>query len=192
MGDVTDQAEWLPAQEDFIPDEEPEFGETVERRKERILWMNTVGSKGAEDDEGRMAQLLLLSKAPPIRPMQLALALLLGADGTIPAVTRMNNGELPQLPKSAMIEAELTLKGGVAQPHGTMLPPALAEICGEIDETSQLAALAAAGDRAALRECIEIDPALAGLDRLYVQDVVDKMIQLHSDVLNRFDEDYDD
>ena len=136
-----------------------------------------------------MAQILLLSKAVPIRPMQLALALLRGDDCDLPAVTRVNNGELPQLAKSAMIEAELTQRGGAIVPHGTMLPAPLAEICGEIDETNQLAAKAATGDRAALRECIEIDPALAGLDRLYVQDVVDKMIELHSDVISRLNED---
>lgn len=188
IGDVTDHAEWLPAQDDFVPDEEPVFGETVERRKERILWMNTVGTKGAQEKEGQMSQILLLSKAVPIRPMQLALALLRGDDCDIPAVTRVNNGELPQLAKSAMIEAELTQRGGAIVPHGTMLPAPLAEICGEIDETNQLAAKAATGDRAALRECIEIDPALAGLDRLYVQDVVDKMIEMHSDVISRLNE----
>ena len=189
IGDVTDHAEWLPAQDDFIPEEEPVFGESVERRKERILWMNTVGTKGAQEKEGKMAQILLLSKAVPIRPMQLALAILRGEDCDIPAVTRRNNGELPQLVKSAMIEAELTQRGGVIVPHGTLLPAPLAEICGEIDETNQLAALAATGDRAALRECIEIDPALAGLDRLYVQDVVDRMIEMHSDVISRLNED---
>ena len=188
IGDVTDHAEWLPAQDDFIPEAEPEFGEGVERRKERILWMNAVGMKGAQEKEGQMAQLLLLSKAPPIRPMQLALALLTGADCDIPAVTRVNNGELPQLAKSAIIEAELTQRGGEIIPHGTLLPLSLMEICGEIDETNRLAALAATGDRSALRECVEVDPALAGLDRLYVQDVVDRMIGLHSDVLSRFDE----
>ncbi len=188
IGDVTDHAEWLPAQEDYIPDAEPEFGEGVERRKERILWMNAVGAKGAQEKEGQMAQLLLLSKAPPIRPMQLALALLRGDDADIPAVTRRNDGELPQLPKSAMIEAELTLRGGKIVPHGTVLPAPLVEICGEIDETNQLAARAAAGDYSALRECIEVDPALAGLDRLYVQDVVDKMIELHSDVISRLND----
>ncbi|MBQ8201008.1 MAG: hypothetical protein IJZ74_04495 [Clostridia bacterium] len=188
IGDVTDHAEWLPAQDDYIPEEEPVFGETVERRKERILWMNTVGEKGAEEQEGKMAQILLLSKAVPIRPMQLALALLRDEDCDIPAVTRLNNGELPQLAKSAMIEAELSLRAGQIVPHGTLLPAPLAEICGEIDETNRLAAQAAAGDRIALRECIEIDPALAGLDRLYVQDVVDKMIEMHADVLGRFDE----
>ncbi len=189
VGDVTDHAEWLPAQEDFIPEEEPEFGEGVERRKERILWMNAVGMKDAQEKEGQMAQLLLLSKAPPIRPMQLALAVLRGDDCDIPAVTRTNNGELPQLAKSAMIEAELTQRGGAVVAHGTMMPLPLMEICGEIDETNHLAARAAAGDRSALRECIEIDPALAGLDRLYVQDVVNKMIELHSDIISRLTED---
>ena len=82
----------------------------------------------------------------------------------------------------------LTQRGGEIIPHGTLLPLPLMEICGEIDETNRLAALAATGDRSALRECVEVDPALAGLDRLYVQDVVDRMIGLHSDVLSRFDE----
>lgn len=188
VGDVTDHAEWLPAQEDYIPDAEPEFGESVERRKERILWMNAVGAKGAQEKDGQMAQLLLLSKAPPIRPMQLALAMLRGDDCDIPAVTRLNSGELPQLGKSAMIEATLTQRGGQVVPHGTMLPMALMEICGEIDETNHLAARAAAGDRSALRECIEVDPALAGLDRLYVQEVVSRMIEMHSDVISRLNE----
>ena len=191
IGDVTDHAEWLPAQDDYIPEAEPEFGEGVERRKERILWMNAGGAKGAQEKEGQMAQLLLLSKAPPIRPMQLALAILRGDDCDIPAVTRVNNGELRQLAKSAIIEAELTQRDGQIIPHGTMLPLPLMEICGEIDETNRLAAIAATGDRSALRECIEVDPALAGLDRLYVQDVVDKMIELHSDVLSRFDDEED-
>ena len=48
-----------------------------------------------------------------------------------------------------------------------------------------MAARAAAGDRTALRECIEIDPALAGLDRLYCQELVDKLIEMHDDVIER-------
>lgn len=185
IGDVTDHAELLPAQEDYIPEEDPAFGESVEQRKERILYMNTVGDKGAADKEGMMAQLLLLSKAPPIRPMQLALALLRHDSLTMEGVTRQNNGELPQLAKCAIIEARLTLQKGQICPHATKLPAPLAEICGEIDETNRLAAQAAMGDRSALRECIEIDPALAGLDRLYCQELVDKMIDMHDDVITR-------
>ena len=185
IGDVTDHAEFLPAQEDYIPEEEPVFGEGVEQRKERILHMNTVGDKGASDREGMMAQLLLLSKAPPIRPMQLALALLRGDSLTMDGVARVNSGELPQLPKHAIIEARLTLQKGETMPHGTQLPAPLVEICGEIDETNRLAAKAAMGDRSALRECIEIDPALSGLDRLYCQELVDRLIELHDDIIVR-------
>ena len=185
VGDVTDHAEFLPAQPDFIPDDKPEFGETVEKRKDRILYMNTVREKGADEREGMMAQLLLLSKAPPIRPMRLALALLRNETADLPAVTFRNGGELPQLSPDAVIESTLSLSEGRTVPHGILLPVSLADIMSEIDETSRLAARAAAGDRGALRECIEIDPALSGLDRIYCQDLVDKLIELHSDVIER-------
>ena len=117
--------------------------------------------------------------------MQLALALLRRESITIPAVARRNGGELPQLAKSAIIEAPLTLEKGEEKPHGYQLPGELAEVCGEIAETNALAAQAATGDRTALRQCVELDPALAGLDRLYCQELVDKMIELHQDVLPR-------
>lgn len=185
VGDVTDHAEFLPAQPDFIPDDKPEFGETVEKRKDRILYMNTVREKGADEREGMMAQLLLLSKAPPIRPMRLALALLRNETADLPAVTFRNGNELPQLSPDAVIESTLSLSDGTPVPHGILLPGSLADIMSEVDETSRLAARAAAGDRGALRECIEIDPALSGLDRIYCQDLVDKLIELHSDVIER-------
>ena len=117
VGDVTDHAEFLPAQPDYIPEEKPEFGETVERRKERILYMNTVREQGADAREGAMAQLLLLSKAPPIRPVRLALAVLRKEDGLYPAVTHRNGGDLPQLPPEAIVETGLRLEEGRAVPQ---------------------------------------------------------------------------
>ena len=183
-GDVTDHAEFLPAQPDYIPEEKPEFGETVERRKERILYMNTVREQGAEAREGAMAQLLLLSKAPPIRPMRLALAVLRGETAEIPAVTRRNGKEMPQLPENAVIETPLRLVNGREEPAGIRVPEALADIMREIDETNRLAAKAAEGDTSALRECVETDPALGGLDRLYCMDVVNALIGLHADMLS--------
>lgn len=183
VGDVTDHAEFLPAQPDFIPEEEPSFGETVEQRKERILHMNTIGQYGASTREGAMAQVMLLSKAPPIRPMKLALALLRGEDLDMPAVVRRNRGEIALLPERAIIESTLTLRDGETVPHGYVLPDDLIEIMGEVAETNSLAARAAMGDRSAMRECIEIDPALSGLDRLYCQELVEKLMELHQDVL---------
>ena len=186
VGDVTDHAEFLPAQDGFIPDERPEFGETVEKRKERILYMNTVREQGADSREGAMAQLLLLSKVPPVRPMKLALALLRKETAEIPAVARKNNGVLPQLPKDAIIETALVLKDGKDETPAIRVPEALADILGEVDNANRLAAKAAFGDREALRECVETDPALDGLDRLYVLDVVEALIRMHEDVLTHF------
>ena len=185
MGKVTDHAEFLPAQPDFIPEAEPTFGESVEQRKERILHMNTIASKGADSREGMMAQLVLLSKAPAQRPVQLALALLRGTDLRMAAVTRRNRGVLPQLENHAIIEAELTLRAGEDVSTARRVPEALADTLRAVDETNRLVARAAAGDRGALREAIETDPALDGLDRLYLQDVADKLIELHRDVLPR-------
>ena len=182
-GDVTDHAEFLPAQPDYIPDEKPEFGETVERRKERILYMNTVREQGADAGEGAMAQLLLLSKAPPIRPMRLALALMRKETGTYPAVTRRNGCEMPQLPREAVIETSLRLENGEPAECGIRIPEALAETMAEIDDANRLAARAAMGDPGALREYVETDPALGGLDRLYCQDVVEALIRLNEDML---------
>ena len=183
-GDVTDHAEFLPAQPDYIPEEKPEFGESVERRKDRILYMNTVREQGAEAREGAMAQLLLLSKAPPIRPMQLALAVLRKETAEIPAVTRKNENEMVQLPPEAVIETTLHLENGEEQKQAIRVPEALAEVLREVDEANRLAAKAAEGDMGALRECVETDPALGGLDRLYCMDVVQALIRLHEDVLS--------
>ena len=185
VGDVTDHAEFLPAQEGFIPDEHPEFGESVEKRKERILYMNTVREQGAESREGMMAQLLLLSKAPPIRPMRLALAVMRRETAEIPAVARRNGKTMPQMPAEAIIETGLTLVNGEDRTPEIRVPAALADILCEVDTANRLAAKAAGGDREALREYVETDPALDGLDRLYCLDVVNALIEMHQDVLKR-------
>ncbi len=147
--------------------------------------MNTVREQGAESREGAMAQLLLLSKVPPVRPMQLALALLRKETTEIPAVARKNNGILPQLPKDAVIETVLSLKDGRDETQEIRVSEALADILCEVDRANRLAAKAAFGDREALREYVETDPALNGLDRLYCLDVVDALIRMHEDVLTR-------
>ena len=68
------------------------------------------------------------------------------------------------------------------------MPEALAEILNEVDGANRLAALAAAGDRGAVREYVETDPALGGLDRLYCQDVVEALITQNEEIL-RFAQD---
>ena len=59
-------------------------------------------------------------------------------------------------------------------------------ILDEIAAVQWISAKAASGDRQALRDVIETDPALAGLDRLYCLDVVEALIRLNESVLDRF------
>ncbi len=186
VGDVTEHAEFLPAQPDYEPDPDPVFSETIEQRKERILSMNTVGRAGTASPEGALAQVKLLRTAPPVRPVQLALDLLRGLPKQHPAVARRNGHTIPRLPEDAVIQADLDPLN-----QSIDLPEALSDVCASVSETNHLAALAAAGDRTALRECIENDPALDGLDRLYCQDVAARMIELHSDVLPRWQNEVD-
>lgn len=189
VGQVTDHAEFLPAQPDYIPEERPVFGETVEQRKERILYMNTVRNRGADDTEGAMAQLLLLARVASVRPMRPAVALLHGGDADIPLAAHRNGRSMPQLPPEAVVETALTIRGGQVQPAEFRVPPELAEVMAEIDRANRLAAGAALGDREALREYAETDPALNGLDRLYCREVINRLIRLHGDMLPLWRED---
>lgn len=193
VGSVTDHASLMAAQEDFMPDPDPRLAEPVEQRKQRILRMNTVAEKGLSDPEGQAAQLLLLADAPAARPIRLALALLNRGDLRLEAAVRANTAKaVANLPAEAVVEAPLTLRGGTEQPEGIVLPGALADLCLDIDAANRLAALAAAGDREALREYVECDPALDDVDRLYALDVADRLIRLHSDILTRWDSSEDD
>lgn len=179
----SDHGQYLPAQPDYEPEAEPSLGESVEKRKERILHMNTVAEKGAASREGAMAQVTLLSQVSPARPGQLLSALLGQQEATIPAVVMRNNGRMPQLPAYAIIEAPLALPGENAPISFTQEAAAILD---EIAAVQRLSAKAAAGDRQALRDVIETDPALAGLDRLYCLDVAEALIRLNESVLDRF------
>ena len=91
-----------------------------------------------------------------------------------------------KLPADAVVETALRLKDGKDVTPAVRVPEALADILCEVDRANRLAAKAAFGDREALREYVESDPALDGLDRLYCMDVVNALIRMHEDVLTRF------
>jgi len=90
---------------------------------------------------------------------------------------------MPQLPEDAVIETALVLEDGKDVTPAVRVPEALADILTEVDRANRLAAKAAEGDREALREYVETDPALGGLDRLYCLDVVEALIRMYEDVL---------
>ncbi|MBQ9325768.1 MAG: hypothetical protein IJ246_08345 [Clostridia bacterium] len=192
VGSGPEHAEFMEAQEDFIPDANPTLAETVEHRKDRILQMNTVREKGLDDPDGKIAQLTLLTRTPSERPISLALALLEKGSLVMPGVTMRNETNLALLPRHAFIESTLCLTAGERIDHTYTFPSALTDLMGDIAQAHHLAALAATGDRSSLREYVETDPALSGLDRLYLVDVVSAMIRMHNDILFQFNEDMDE
>ncbi|MBQ8161296.1 MAG: hypothetical protein IJ083_11145 [Clostridia bacterium] len=192
VGSVTDHAAFMEAQEDYEPEADPQLSESVEHRKNRILHMNTAGEKGLSDPDGMIAQLSLLTRTSPLRPVQLALALVRGEDLMMDGVTHINAGDLLGLPRDSMVETRLVLHKGQMVPQKLRLSPEITDLMCEIDEANRWAAHAATGDRSALREYVETDPALAGLDRLYLMDVVNALIRMHEDILTQFSQDEDE
>ena len=107
-------------------------------------------------------------------------------------VTHINAGDLLGLPRDSMVETRLVLHKGQMVPQKLRLSPEITDLMCEIEEANRWAAHAATGDRSALREYVETDPALAGLDRLYLMDVVNALIRMHEDILTQFSQDEDE
>ena len=188
IGSATDHAQFMAAQEGYMPEEKPQLSETVEHRKTRILHMNTVAEKGLADPDGMISQLTLLTRTSPLRPGQLSLALMRKEALDMQGVTRRCGKLIRGLSPLAWAEAPLHLEKGQDTTPSLILPGPLLDLMNEIDEASRLAGQAALGDVTALREYIETDPALEGLDRLYVMDVVHAMIRMHDDILTQFED----
>ena len=67
------------------------------------------------------------------------------------------------------------------------LPVELHDLMGQLSLCNVLYAEAAAtGSRAALREAMEVDPALSGVDLLYTEGVLSDMMEAQKDKLKRF------
>lgn len=185
VGDLSTHAQFMAAQPGYTPPEKPFLSEDVETRKERIRLMNQVVEKGTGSPEGEMAQLTLLSKVSSARPVQGLLAATTAGEASIPAAVAKNNGFVPGLPKDSAVECPLLIQGGTLHGNSRPLPPDCHDVAFEVALCDRFAAMAAMGDASALRDYIEQDPALSGLDRLYCQDIVLHLIHIHGDMLPR-------
>jgi Alpha-galactosidases/6-phospho-beta-glucosidases, family 4 of glycosyl hydrolases len=154
--------ESLPQNDYFTPDLNPVLSEPIERRKERMLRMNEVVTHGLSSAHGQLAQLSLIKNVSAIRPVQF----LLRGEGN---VLKMQDG--------------LVIQGAIDN-----LPQAALDTALEVANGHLLSAKAAMGDREALRGYIETAPAFAGLDRLYLQSLIESMLSLHGDILPLFSE----
>lgn len=167
--------EFLPENTAYQPEIDPVFSEPIEKRKQRMLYMNTVAQKGLDEPEGELAQLGLLKSVSPLRPVKC----LLEGEAYPSPVLRKNGGTLKNLPDNAVIFAP-------RRSPALSLPEGVADIVSEVAYHHLLCARAAKADREALRAYIDTAPALQGLDRLYLHSLVEKMLALNADVLLGF------
>ena len=155
----------------------------------RLRHLASLAVHGLQNADGRAAYEAMLRTCGPLRPAQLVHAL----SGRVPALyvpglVRPCDGSIPCVADGRFIEVPAVVsKEGVSTQPMPPFPMALEELLDRVTEANLLYAQAAAcGDRVALREALEADPATDGIDLLYALDTVDEMIEQSRDTLTRF------
>lgn len=161
---------------------------------------------GAADYELRKRSLALLTVHGPLRPQGLKAWDQIRTSGLITArpveilralwgdgpckvhsLCMPCDGALPGITKGRFVEGPAQIDADGAQGYAVTLPVELGEVMEQISLCNLLYADAAVhGSRKALREALEIDPALAGIDLLYAEDVLANMMEEQQSQLPRF------
>ena len=143
---------------------------------------------GPDHPEGEKAwQHILDTGCREVRPVALVRALWGKGKLAVPAMTMRNKTSYPSVTEGRYIEGPAEVDGTGVVGIPTSLPVEITELMEQLTLCNRLMAEAAAtGNRDALREALEIDPALAGVDVLYAEDVLERMMEKQKDKLPRF------
>lgn len=155
----------------------------------RLRRLAALAVHGPLKEEGRSAFAAMLRTGGPLRPMRLVHALSGRTDALyVPGLVRPCDGSIPCVADGRFIQVPAAVsESGVLTEPMPPFPLALEELLDRVTEANLLYAQAAAcGDRVALREALEADPATDGIDLLYALDTVDDLIEQNSDTLTRF------
>ena len=172
-------AEFLPTEPDIAYSAAPPFhGDEAERRRA----MARLQAAGAGELDWREA----LDHGSWEHPVEVAVALARGDAVGVPIINLPNRGNLTDLPDDRIVEVPARISGGeLTGVTVGALPGDTAAICRAVSDVHELVAQGAAtGDRAALRQAIEIDPAVD--DKAAGLAVLDRLIEAHRDLLPRF------
>lgn len=165
-----------------------------------------VSGVGAGDYEVRKRNLALLTVHGPMRPeglkawgqirtsglqsarpIEILRALWGEGDCRVQSLTMPCDGAVAGVAEGRFVEGPAQVGKSGAEGYAAMLPVELEDIMGQISLCNLLYAEAGAtGSRNALREAMECDPALAGVDLLYAEGVISDMIEGQRERLKRF------
>lgn len=121
------------------------------------------------------------------RPIEVLRAL--WGEGTchVQSLTMPCDGAVPGVTQGRFVEGPAEVDADGARGEPVCLPIELEDILEQLSLCNRLYAEAAAGgSRQALRQALEIDPALAGVDLLYTEGVLSDMMEGQREKLKRF------
>lgn len=121
------------------------------------------------------------------RPVEILRALWGEGECSVRSLTMPCDGAIGGVALGRFVEGPTTVDANGAHGEAAPLPIELEDVMGQISLCNVLYAEAAAnGSRAALREALECDPALSGIDLLYTEGVLSDMMEGQKEKLKRF------
>ena len=122
-----------------------------------------------------------------VRPIQVLRALWEGKACRVENLNMPCDGTVEGVAPGRFVECPAVIDGNGVHAEMVELPVELHDLMGQLSLVNVLYAEAAAtGSRAALREAMEIDPALSGVDLLYTEGVLSDMMEAQKERLKRF------
>ena len=122
-----------------------------------------------------------------VRPIQVLRALWEGKSCRVENLNMPCDGAVEGVAPGRFVECPAMIENGEVRGEAVELPVELHDLMGQLSLVNVLYAEAAAsGSRAALREAMEIDPALTGVDLLYTEGVLSDMMETQKEKLKRF------
>ena len=121
------------------------------------------------------------------RPIEILRALWGEGECRVESLTMPCDGALASVTPGRFVEVPAQVDAQGAQGYAVTLPVEVEELMEQLSLCNRLYAEAAVrGSRKALREALEIDPALTGVDLLYAEEVLGQMMEGQQEKLPRF------
>ena len=121
------------------------------------------------------------------RPIEILRALWGEGECRVDSLCMPCDGAIRGVPEGRYVEGPATVDASGAHGIAADLPIELEDIMSQLSLCNLLYAEAATtGDRRSLREAMECDPALTGVDLLYTEGVLSDMMEAQKDKLSRF------
>lgn len=122
-----------------------------------------------------------------VRPIQVLRALWGGKPCRVENLNMPCDGAVEGVAMGRFVECPGVVSADGVRGESVELPVELHDLMGQLSLVNMLYAEAASsGSRAALREAMEIDPALSGVDLLYTEGVLSDMMEAQKEKLKRF------